>query len=1230
MYIKRITIQGFKTYKNETIVTNISPNHNVITGRNGSGKSNFFSAIRFVLSDDYSRLSDEEKKSLLHESSTPVMFAFVEIVFDNSDRRIPTARDEVKVKRTIGMRKDDYSLNDMTMSRSDVMSHLSVAGFSKSNPYYIVPQGKVTALTNAKDSERLKLLKDVAGAGVFETKLKDSLKEMNITGQKQEQIKIMLDDIENRLNDLNEEKEEFKEFDHLNRERKILEWTIKDREIKSIEEQIEKIGNDYEDDGNDKLEIMNRVSKREKLIDSNQKNLATTIDEKKLILLEVNQLEKEKSELLSSLANLKVSLSDMEVDMDLNVEISQKEKLEQFQMDIDAKKLELNELEPKISELKHKEETLVKEIYNLSSKQMLLVNKKTQSSRFENESQRNEWINSQIDRLIANKISRETQYNKINSQIEQLHDQLESITTQKMEIDSTDPIDDKIKITDDEYYKIKHFSRKLVDERSEKWREESRKKAIIQQYEEKLTTIEQDLVGTMDGHISKGIDLVNTIAEKFGQKDKVYGCLGELINISEKYRTAAEVVAGNSLFHIVVANEQVAEMIIKEMGKYKGGRITFIPINRIETINVTYPQGNSFVPLYKKISPIGNEAIKKAMWPVVMHIFGRSLVCVNLQVGSEMGREYNLDAITLDGDRIDRNGVLSGGFRDRKASRVEYLHELSKVKGNIFKHKQEIEKLQKEILELNSNIITKNGEISGKKAILDELFNARNNILNEQNKLDNDYIRIKNEELQLEKSRDDINSQILTLKRRIEEYEHQRMTRFTQSTLTENDEKELKEIIENLPILEKERVEIHQELDILELNKSTINSLLSENIIPMYNDLKAKINSSNGSLDTPKNQAIEIKQQIESIENQLQIINNKNGKYVETVSTIEKKINELENLIDELDNEQAADIKDYEDMSKESDKGMVKRTRLRNMQKEKEKVIGELGALPENTKVAFKDETLGTLTNKLSKVNDELKRYSHVNKKALEQFRRFSDQKTELVSKLNELDESKKSIEHLMKILEKRKNEAIIRSFKEVSFAFSKIFERLVPEGKGKLIILKKKNQPANTSISLSQVQPRYDSQQTQLGDENNELQSQSQSQTETDDAGKEMNSYIGISISVSFNSKKDEQQRLEQLSGGQKTLCALALIFAIQHIDPAPFYLFDEIDANLDTQYRTSVANLVYELSRDAQFICTTFRPEQLKVCDKFYGVMFRNKTSTISEIDQDTALGFIEGQSN
>lgn len=274
--------------------------------------------------------------------------------------------------------------------------------------------------------------------------------------------------------------------------------------------------------------------------------------------------------------------------------------------------------------------------------------------------------------------------------------------------------------------------------------------------------------------------------------------------------------------------------------------------------------------------------------------------------------------------------------------------------------------------------------------------------------------------------------------------------------------------------------------------------------------------------------------------------------------------------------------------------------------------------------------TATQIVKRLHKVTAALKTFSHVNKKAFEQYTNFTKQRETLTKRRGELDSSQSSIEELIEVLDQRKDEAIERTFKQVSREFADVFGKLVPAGRGRLVIQRKADKRADV-----------------VADE-------SESDDDDDDdgaaAGKKANgnveNYTGVGISVSFNSKHDEQQRIQQLSGGQKSLCALALVFAIQQCDPAPFYLFDEIDANLDAQYRTAVAGMLRSIAErgsqqqqpsqggekgglsGGQFICTTFRPEMVLVADKCYGVAYAGKTSSIDVVKREEALEFVEGQ--
>ncbi|KAB1226911.1 Structural maintenance of chromosomes protein 3 [Morella rubra] len=211
-------------------------------GANGSGKTNFFHAIRFVLSDLFQNLRSEDRHALLHEGAGhQVLSAFVEIVFDNSDNRIPVDKEEVRLRRTIGLKKDEYFLDGKHITKTEVMNLLESAGFSRSNPYYVVQQGKIASLTLMKDSERLDLLKEIGGTRVYEERRRESLKIMQETGNKRKQIIQVVQYLDERLKELDEEKEELRKYQQLDKQRKSLEYTIYDKELHDARQKLAEV-----------------------------------------------------------------------------------------------------------------------------------------------------------------------------------------------------------------------------------------------------------------------------------------------------------------------------------------------------------------------------------------------------------------------------------------------------------------------------------------------------------------------------------------------------------------------------------------------------------------------------------------------------------------------------------------------------------------------------------------------------------------------------------------------------------------------------------------------------------------------------------------------------------------------------------------------------------------------------------------------------------------------------
>lgn len=282
--------------------------------------------------------------------------------------------------------------------------------------------------------------------------------------------------------------------------------------------------------------------------------------------------------------------------------------------------------------------------------------------------------------------------------------------------------------------------------------------------------------------------------------------------------------------------------------------------------------------------------------------------------------------------------------------------------------------------------------------------------------------------------------------------------------------------------------------------------------------------------------------------------------------------------------------------------------------------IQELGSLPPAAELtAFTKKSIPALMKKLADINKKLKKYSHVNKKAFDQFVNFSEQRDQLINRRREIDEGGAKVKELIESLDRKKDEAINRTFRGVSAHFKDVFKELVPLGHGELLMRTAMDEAADGTDSE---------------DEDGEGKKAGKSDTNTD-----VSLFRGVSVKVRF-SRSSENFLMSQLSGGQKALVAMALIFAIQRCDPAPFYLFDELDQALDSTYRAAVASLIKRQAspsssddkedengnarESTQFICSTFRPELVAAANRCFGISHQNKVSSLHLLSKnDGKLG-------
>ncbi|ORY84773.1 chromosome segregation protein sudA [Protomyces lactucae-debilis] len=1198
VYIKQITVQGFKSYKEQVVIDGFSPKHNVVVGRNGSGKSNFFAAIRFVLSDAYTHMNREERQALLHEGSgTAVMSAYVEVIFDNTDNRFPTGKDEVILRRTIGLKKDEYALDKKSASKTDVMNLLEAAGFSRSNPYYIVPQGRVTMLTNAKDSERLALLKEVAGTQVYEQRRSESLKIMDETLQKQTKINDLLEYIEERLGELEEEKKELGAFQEQDKMRRSLEYTIYAREQDEINRALDQLDASRDQGlGSTEEHAQHFVAREEEMMEA-AAGIARLQQDISLLQRERQELMQQRREENRRLAHAEVLLERLEQAQQASAQRQREmaQELDRLFQTITQKEQERDTIKPALAQASAAEVQAKQALEKVETEAAHLSSKQGRHAQFKTKAERDRFLQAEMKDSQAALHQRQQIAKQIAEETAALQAELaKNATAVSQSRDAMSGRAGHLEQLAKEMSEAKTVRDALQDERKTLWRDQLKWESNEKQAKHELDAARRTLQYTMDRSTSMGLAAAKRIVDE-RKLTGYYGPLCDLFEVEERYRTAVEVTAGNSLFHIVVDNDDTASILLDGISKQKQGRVTFVPLNRIRVKPTTFPDAADAVPMLSKLQY--DARYKLAM----EQVFGKSILCPNIEVASRYARSEGLNAITLQGDKSDRKGALTGGFHDRRKSRLQCARAVSDWQAKL-------EEATTKAQGLHRAILVKEQEITRAESDLRKLTLQQTQVEGNREPLQQKLAALAKEDAAIkaslarkEAASATIQLEETRLKASIQAMSAELQSSFTRD-LTQAEEDRLAQLTSDGAALRLKLNEAAARRVALEAECDVLESLLRDNLYLKRDALVS--GNSLADVDAEGGPAVQQAARTQALAHITQLAKRIDALEAEIESREheQKSLQEHHSALQE-ENRQAA--KQIEHESKRLEKSMQKKALLLQKKEVCNRNIRELGVLPEAAFSKYASTASETLVRKLHKVNEKLKGFSHVNKKAFDQYTSFTKQKESLLKRRDDLDVSQTSIQELIEVLDQRKDEAIERTFKQVSKAFAEVFEKLVPSGRGRLVIQRKMDQDT----------------QEEEGEEDDDAETRRRS----------VENYVGVAISVSFNARDaapSQQQRIQQLSGGQKSLCALALIFAIQKCDPAPFYLMDEVDAALDAQYRTAVAAMLQEMSEEGQFICTTFRPEMLAEGDEFFGVFFENKVSSVKPISKSDALQFIDSE--
>jgi len=1215
MHIKQVIISGFRSFRNQNEIEPFSPGHNVIVGRNGSGKSNFFDAIQFVLlAPKFFNLRQEDRQQLLHEGAgSSVMAAFVEIVFDNTGDRFSTETDEVVLRRTVGHKKDEFFLNKKRIQKNEVISLLETAGFSRSNPYYIVQQGKVANLCTMKDKDRLTLLKEVSGTSVYEERRSESLKILQESGVQQERINGLLKFIDDRLSELESEKQELTEYDGLDKMHRALEYCIHDQELSKANAQLE----DVERSRSEKLSSQNELYTE---LNDIQQEFQTQEDNFQALKSTIERLAEKRAEKIQQLNTAMAAMSSVSVEYNEylasnNVNQQEAEQLDARLKEV-TKKVELAQKRLAVVGPLHAEkmqlfDTANKEYERGKLRMDQLYNKQGRSKQFRSKKERDVFLKEQIAVLTGQKEQKEAlmgQLKKEGTTVMAKHTQESSeLVLIQQELSNKQKRKEDLSVSILSNTKQRNS---FQDQRKQIWKDQE---ALVEQLAEVKVSIEkskQMLNTALPKTISQGLSVVEQIAQELNLEG-YYGPVIDILSIkNDMFRTPVEVAAGNSLFHIVVDNDTTASVLMLELEKRKAGRLTFLPLNRLarneENMNIEYPKHPDVKPLIT-VALDYDERFDAA----IKHVFGRKLLSKDLDTADAFSRKFKFDVITLEGDIVSRKGGFEGGYRDERSSRIAAVFNIREdsVKLAQLLAKEEECKALLEKCEVGTNDILRqlHAEESERGSIQTNYSQLSAELITRQKQCDG----LRESQTKIEAEVAHLSEEALNITQQVVLYEQEKVSPLVNTlTDTEADELQLLAAKERDVLQCKETSEVELAAVSGEVEKLTAD--LNDNLLKRKAELEDQLRQLDASLQGNvdyEGRVDTLRAAVKQEEALIKELQKETGELEEQLRLRKAEVGDLEKALETHRQLEQTASEEIAEISKVQDKLLNKRSMLSFTIQDKQRLLRDLVGVSQKELDTCKAYSEKQLMSKLKDVNERFKVYSNVNRKALDQYVSFNQQREMLVGKKEVIEKDYESIQTLIKSLDTQKEEAIVRTFESVKEHFADVFGELVPGGTGELVLLQGSalNDAGESSSSQGSA-------------------SSIPAQVAAQDSGPE--AFEGVQVRVSFVAS-GEQYDLQQLSGGQKALVALALIFAIQRSDPAPFYLFDELDQALDANYRAAVAKLIQKQVRSvdapAQFITTTFRPELVNAAQKCYGIALENKVSNIYPLEKVDAQRFV-----
>lgn len=1158
MYIKQLEVDNFKSFANKIDIP-LLKGFTTISGPNGSGKSNIIDSILFALGLSTSRTLRAEKLFHLISTHTKRNEALVKVTFGETGdeyggKDFTVAR---KIKKSSQGYNSIYYLNDKIATLTEIHTILEKHNITP-NSYNVMMQGDVTSITNCSSGERRKIIDEIAGIADFDRRIDQATNELETVEKRVEKSSLILSEVDIRLEQLKEEREVALKYQKLKEEKTGLEGQINTVKFFDLKRNLEKAH-----------ENILEFTKKKKQEEAKHKDLDERLTLIKSKYQEISQLVREKGEAqqieIKKLAEetkgaierkqSAINYADKQIQDGLKSSENskngievQKQKIKDAELKIQLKKDAIKGIEDNIAAQKAELKKILEEMTGINQTADQHIEKRNQLRK------EIETLQDKENNLIKEKLPLESELKNLQKEISDAKEQIQKFTDFKKNFFSNkDLLNTQVEQLKREMEDYKIVQQNAMHDLDTTKNEVSDLNYNIQMAYRKVSSMEAQKAAAEEANFGRAIDTVMNAKLK-----GVHAPLVKLGKVDKEYSTALEIAIGGRMTHVVVDDEHVGSVAIELLKSSNAGRATFIPLSKLHKAptKLPLPKDKGVVDYAINLIDFEDKYLNAFFYAV-----GDTLVVENLECARKLMGKYRV--VTLDGEIIEKSGSMTGGSVRRSGLKFSQNEdeELDKFKSRLKEMEKQAAELENKRITLEKKLETVRVDYSNTMTEYNKANMELSNML--KNSEENEKLIVEKTEFvtlsepkvdAIAKKLDKMEDTHIEVTEKIQEVQAE--IEKVEKLINDEDLKELKEKTESVEF----------EIKRLGTNLTNANNDLAEfgREIAFFNGLIetkeeeiVNIQKNNVNLEKDKvvyaAEIVELKVKLEDLEQQIEVINEKLGELLKQRDAINGELLDLEK-------QKHLQSSDLERIAEQIESFKSRRRELEPQLETAREDLVNAGV--EVNKLEPVTISIEEITSKISRLEKRMEDLGLVNMRALTAYDDVLARQQELKIQIDTLSNERKQILERMKGYEQLKKETFMKTYNNINENFKEVFHRL-SDGEGTLVLENEEDPLAG-----------------------------------------------GLTIEAQPRDKK--KQRLEGMSGGEKSLTALAFVFAIQRYMPAPFYAFDEVDMHLDGINVEKLSEMVKYQAQDTQFIVVSLRKPMIEAANRTIGVTQKEKGIT------------------